>query len=614
MLRNSFRSASKLQSRNARLLRAAPLLLKRPLSNDPSEVFTKLTDENDPQRDAFFKYGWGSWLKNDKQEKEKRVTRFSIEGLNKVLSDLHEQSAHGDEAVKTGAVPPPSYNPNLTVSLPHNVTSERLGLPKSGESVRVVSMASFHEGKHHRIYKIDTNAGKSFVLRIPYAIDEENTLAYRVKSEVATMDFADLKLGMNVPKVFCFGVNALNPIRQPFILEEYVPGRLLMKDWMPLANDSADGSHNEKLNTVIDPISEFQTKLAETEFTAFGSLYFAKDYRESDAPAYKSETDSDLADRWRIGPSVERCFWRKKSALPFEQRKKYLGPWAISQPLDIVKSLGLLEAENSRVRLAMKQADASPEAEVDEQLLRDQITTFENLAKLAPAMYNLETKSIPNMDAILKPRLCHPDLDPMNVILHEENGKPYLLDFEGTTVKPFILHNNPQFVAYDGPKVYDLERDVENYNKLSDQEKDQYEFMYKRTRNQYLWESKLNQNAKHLISSIAPLVKLLRSPYVYAVQRKYDQEYLLIDEAFVQLKEVWELFAKNGLTNSEQFPIEFTEEWLRQHAEKLNAYHEKLLAEPFSATQGWMPQDLFDNLVNSGVLVKDANGDHSLKQ
>ena len=76
-------------------------------------------------------------------------------------------------------------------------------------------MASIHEGKHHRIYKVDTNAGKSFVLRIPYALDDENTLAYRLKSEVATMDFAALKLGLKVPKVYSFGVNALNPVRQP---------------------------------------------------------------------------------------------------------------------------------------------------------------------------------------------------------------------------------------------------------------------------------------------------------------------------------------------------------------------------------------------------------------
>ena len=280
--------------------------------------------------------------------------------------------------------------------------------------------------------------------------------------------------------------------------------------------------------------------------------------------------------------------------------------------MDIIKNTGLIEAENARARLALKEAGSSPEA-VDEVSLKEQITTFENLARLAPSLFNRNTRAIPNVQDLLKPRLNHPDLDPLNVLISKE-GTPYLLDFEGTSIKPFIIQNAPQFVAYDGLKVYNLKEDVPDYEKLSDGEKVQYDFMYKRTRNQYLWESALNERLPKLISAVAPPVKLLRSPYIAAVEKKIDEEYLLVDEALIQLKEVWEILAKNGLVPTEKYPLEYTKEQIEKHTKDLNSFHEKLVSTPFAATRGWIPQDMFDNLVKAGILVKDASGDYSIKQ
>lgn len=586
---------------------------KRFISEKPAESFTRLSDENDPQRDAFFKYSWGSWLKNDKLEKEKRVTNFSIEGLTDVLNDLLVQSKELAKTDQEGQVRPPSYNANLTVSLPHNSTTKNVGTVNPNDKVRITSMASIHEGKHHRIYKVETNLDKAFVLRIPYALDNENTIAYRLKSEVATLDFADLKLGMKVPKVFCYGVNALNPVRQPFILQEYIDGELLMRDWSPLAENSEGDKPDPALKNVVEKIADFQKKLLSVEFNEFGSLYFAKDYADSEKPAYEGETNPDLQNRWRIGPTVERCFWRHKSALKFSEQRKFLGPWAISSPMDIIKDTGLIEAENAKARLALKDAQASSEA-VEENMLKEQVETFTNLSKLGPHLFSSKLTTIPNLADLLKPRLHHPDLDPLNVIISSDGEKtPYLLDFEGSSIKPFIIQNAPQFVAYDGMKIYNLKEDVPDYDKLSEPEKVQYDFMYKRTRNQYLWEFALNEGVPNLISAVAPPVKLLRSPYIATVERKVDEEFLLVDEALIQLQEVWEILAKNGLVTG-KYPVHFTKEQIEKHTKDLTAFHEKLVATPFAATRGWIPQDMFDNLVKAGILVKGNNGDHHIKQ
>ncbi|EDO14984.1 hypothetical protein Kpol_387p10 [Vanderwaltozyma polyspora DSM 70294] len=584
----------------------------RYISDTPDKVFTKLSDENDPQRDAFFKYSWGSWMKNDAIEKEKRVTKFSIEGLNDVLNDIYEQTKVEAKVTKEGAIKPPSFNKNLTVSLPHNLTVKNIGVINPNEKVQITSMASIHEGKHHRIYKIDTNLGKSFVLRVPYALENEDTIAQRLKSEVASMDFADLKLGIKVPKTYCFGINGLNPIRQPFILQEYIDGKLLMRDWSPLENDTSDGKPPVALQDVINKLSEFQSKLISMKFNGFGSIYFAKDAEELEnvPELYDNETNEELKGRWKLGYSVERCLWKKKSFLPTDKLKTFLGPWSINKPTDIIRATGLLEAENAKVRLGLKEADSSSEA-VESGVLKSQVATFENLVKLAPSLINSETKSIPNISDLLLPRLKHPDLDPMNVLV-TENNEVYLLDFEGSSIKPLILQNAPQFVAYDGPKVYNIEKEVPDYEKLSDSEKAQYEFMYKRTRNQFLWEMAFNKTNPEFISIVAPPVKLLRSPYIAAIERKTDEEYILVDEAMIQLKEIWDIFTKNGLVKNSPYPIEYTTEQLEQHGKDLLKFHEKLISQPFAATQGWIPQDMFENLVAGGVLVKNKSGDYEV--
>ena len=444
---------------------------KRFISNKPNEVFTKLTNDNDPKRDAFFKYTWGSWLKNDKQEKEKRFTKFSIEGLNRILNDIYIQSNEMAKA-PDGKILPPVFNKNLTVSLVNNVVPKNIGKINPNEKVQVTTLSSIHEGKHHRIYKVDTNLNKAFILRIPYPLENENTLSYRIRSEVATMDFADLKLGIKVPKIFCYGVNSLNPVRQPFVLQEFIEGELLMKDWDPLIEDGS--SNQKKYDNVIKQVSDFQSKLVSLKLNAFGSIYFNNDLKDGNEKEfvkediYDGETNPDLQNRWKIGPSVERCLWRHKSHLDFhKQMKPFLGPWPKKSPMDIIKNTGLLEAENAKTRIAMKEAGSSAEL-MYPRTLKEQITTYENLAKIAPDLFNVKTKAIPNMQELLSPRLFHPDLDPMNIIVNKEAQEAYLLDFEGACTKPFILQNSPQFIAYDGPKIYDLKEDITDFDKLSE--------------------------------------------------------------------------------------------------------------------------------------------------
>ncbi|KAG7662429.1 AIM9 [[Candida] subhashii] len=584
-------------------------------SEKPTEVFTKLSDANDPNRSQFFQYTWGSWLKDDKLKKLQRVTFFSIEGISSIIEELNI-ARNAKENIDTSGEPllkQPQQLKDGTYILSNNLGKDVIGSLGEGTSKLLIkSIASIHEGKHHRIYKITLSTGKELVLRIPYKLDSDYAISQKIKSEVATMDFLRLKLGLNVPKVLAYGDSKLNSLQAPFILEEFIDGELLMKKWVPLAPDSEETT--SKLKSVIEPISEFQDKLLSITFNKSGSLYFRNDVDvklQSELP-YDGEENPLLKNRWRIGSSVERPFTKNKNKLSKSKVDQYNGPWDADKPLDVVTAVADIELENAKNRLSLVQADAGETSSED--LINKQIKTFEHLKQVGNQLFNPKSKSIMNAEELFKPRLYVPDLDPLNVIQTKDKGN-YFIDFENTTIKPFILSSYPNFVAYHGAKIYNLEEDIPGYNQMDEVEKQQYQFMYFKTRNERLWELELNSKRHDLIAVASPHIKVLKSPYVQALELKNDKDYLYVEGSIVQLQAMWEAYVANELVDSTdtEFPIEFDQEYLDEFHKDLEQYQVETVSSPFAATGGWIPQDMFTTLKDQGIIVEGENGEYKIE-
>lgn len=568
-------------------------------TNANPEIVTKINDSSDPARNQFFQYTWGSWMKDDKAQRARRETRFSVEGI----SDFFNKLSHKD-----GKLSKPQHLDNGIVVLPNNWTAEVLG--NTGFDVK--SIASIHEGKHHRVYKVTLASGKDFVLRLPYKLESDFAIENKIKSEAATLDFLSVKLGANVPKVVAYGATRNNPLQTPFILMEYIEGDLLMKQWNPLMPDE-EGT-TEQLNKVIEPIVEFQDKALDVTFNRYGSLYFLDDVSaENQAVAPYDETDANLKDRWRIGPSVEKVFSKNKQHLSTAQIKELSGPWDADKPLDMVEDMAKVHLESLKARLALAQADAGTMENIEE--LKKQILTFENFKIMSRKLFNPQSPSIMNVSELFKPRLFFPDLDPLNVIVDAKTSKPYFIDFEYAAIKPFLLSAYPAFVAYQGAKVFNLEEDVPGYKDMDDVEKQQYLFMHYKTRNERLWEHALNAKKHDLIAVASPHVKVLKAPYLQAMECKNDKDYMFVENAIVQLQAMWDTYVANQLCNAteEEFPIDYTAEYLDAHAEDLENYQLEVASTPFAATGGWVPQDMFDVLKEQGILVEDENGDYRIE-
>lgn len=572
------------------------------------EIQTQMSDTSDPNRTPFFQYSWGSWMKNDKIEKAKRQTRFSIEGTTNLVQAVlqhSKQSSNIDESGDLKIQTPKSLNDGSTV-----LTQNSGLVGDSQDSLMVRSIASIHEGKHHRIYKLTLSNSKELVLRLPYKLESEYAIGEKIKSEVATNDFLNLRLGLKVPKILAFDSGKVNFIQSPYILMEYIPGDLLMKQWEPLINDEIPDS-KEKLLDVIKPISDFQNQVNSITFNKFGSLYFTGDVEgslQTDLP-YEGETNPDLVNRWRIGPSVEKAFFKNKSKLSPGQISAHNGPWDADKPEQLIESIAKIELESLSHRLGLAQADSSSTVE-DLASLKLQIETFEHLLKMAPLLINKNSKSIPNAEELFKPRLFLSDLDPLNVILNSErNNELVFTDFEYATIKPFIYTSYPNFVAYSGVKIYDLESDVPEYKDMDEVDKQQYQFMYYKTRNERLWELELNQNRHDLIAVASPHIKVLKSPYLQALELKTDKDYLYVEGSISQLRGLWEAYVTNELCNGKEieFPIDVTTEQHDEFQLRLQEYQSEISLTPFAATGGWVPQDMFEQLQEHGIIVKQGD-------
>lgn len=580
------------------------------LKSEPHEILTKL-GTNDPKRNQFFQYTWGSWIKNDQLEKSKRNTTFSIEGVSKLIKDfsgIKSDSKNFDKNNKP-IIKAPLQLKDGSFVLSNNLTQEILG---DSSDLVIRSIASIHEGKHHRVYQITLSSNKQLILRIPYKLESDFAIDQKIKSEVATLDFLNLKLNLNVPKVIAYSSGRNNMVESPYILMEFIPGDLLMKQWNPLLEDSQENLDNHK--SVITPIVEFQNQVNSIEFSKFGSLYFHDDVPislQGDLP-YQGETNPLLKNRWRIGPSIEKPYSKNKNLLSPKVINQYNGPWDSSKPEKLVESLIDLEIENIQSRISLSQADSSSKVE-DKDLLNEQLLTFQNFKTVAKQLINPKSSAIMNVEQLFKPRLNCPDLDPLNVIM-KDGETPYFIDFEYSSIKPFIYTNYPSFVAYQGAKIYDLEQDVAGYAEMDEVEQQQYKFMYLKTRNERLWESELNRINHDFIAVASPHLKLLKAPILQLLELKNDLDYLYIENSLIQLQTMWQAYVANELCNttSEEFPIKYVPEHLEKIQADLEDYQLDTVSQPFAATGGWVPQDMFTNLVDSGIIIEDDNGNYKI--
>lgn len=589
------RLATRVSTKRVVLGSARPFSISRHLKNGaisaeneiqvPLSAFTSSTV--DPQVRAFYKYTWGTWIKDDAAEKAKRETQFSLKGLVEVLRE-HLKPADKDV------------------------------------NIEVKTIASLSEGKHHRLYLVHTTGVSTegadvtvpYVLRIPYpGLGSAEYITQRLKSEVATMDFVKKVLVQNakfqVPEVVAWSADASKtPLESQFILTNYVEGNTLMKFWDPASQDLA--AKQKVIQPVVDTFAALTSRV---QFNKYGSLYFTEDSSDQNGLPYDG-IDKGLADRWRIGPTTESQFW--KNDLPADSKLR--GPWNTASEY--------IQATGDVIVKSLNNYIANTENDVVKSALEKQLATAERYAKVAPELL-LESELALEL---FSPRLAHPDLNPTNFIVapevktiedlaKSETPLPTLVDFESTSIKPFLLHGTPFFARHDGLKIFSQE-EVPDYEKLSEQDKFAVNHFLALSQNQFSFEYLLMQNSelgrecKPLINAFAPTVKRRQRPIHLALTKDItdasgtSKEYLDVDQDLITLgapEGEWEAYQI-----PREYPLKYTPEQIETHDKDFAEYSKEGVANPFLFSKGWVPQDMFEKLVADGTIVKKDDGDYEV--
>src|SRR5258708_9947630 len=117
------------------------------------------------------------------------------------------------------------------------------------------------------------------------------------------MDFVRTCFGTPVPRVLAWEASSDNPVGSEYIIMEKCPGN----DLSELMDEAA------RSDKVVPGLAKLQRDLASIKFSQFGSLYYKEDVDEElqARPLYAPGIPEDeCSQRFRIGPSVERLFYR----------------------------------------------------------------------------------------------------------------------------------------------------------------------------------------------------------------------------------------------------------------------------------------------------------------
>ena len=223
-----------------------------------------------------------------------RYTPFNVAGLQSVACKVASAQRCTNMA-KLGEGTP---------WLPHSMTSDDTNVTT---------------GSFNRVFLLKFDNGKELLARIPCPIVGSN-LSLSTASEAATMEYVRLRYSSRdefptfpkIPKVLAWDSSFGNPAAWPYILCEHLPGVTLTTKWYP------GPMEKNVLKELIHDIVMFETNILQESFSQHGSIFFAESvskelrgrplYSESEPP--DDPLRMDMARRFRIGPTVNREWWR----------------------------------------------------------------------------------------------------------------------------------------------------------------------------------------------------------------------------------------------------------------------------------------------------------------
>ncbi|KAG5652806.1 hypothetical protein H0H81_003575 [Sphagnurus paluster] len=313
-------------------------------------------------------------------------------------------------------------------------------LMRSNEKVSDSSLAldspfTFTLGGHfNKIYLLELDNGVKATARIPGAI--VGNIELSIVSEAATLSYLHDLGNIPVPKLLAWShdSSSTNPVKWPYIVTEYTPGIPLSDVW-PSIRGNPSGEIILLLMRVLDECTA-------PRMSQIGSLYFKEDVSpELQArplfafDADNSQDEGHISQKYRIGPIVDREWWRGARRHVESDR----GPWPDLKSYITAAARLELKCISEGIDLDSPHVISQPK---DIPELQDLLT------RCIAAAPHLAPSVDPSLSA---PSLTHPDLITSNIIIPSPTVMhgAKIIDWQGTIIAPFLMQPCvPPAIAY----------------------------------------------------------------------------------------------------------------------------------------------------------------------
>ncbi|RDB22280.1 Altered inheritance of mitochondria protein 9, mitochondrial [Hypsizygus marmoreus] len=390
-----------------------------------SKVYSRALSVHTKDRQNLFSFTKGRWLYNNEKQITSRHVPFNVSAL--VDAAVEAAGAHS-----------------------------------------CMSFEKLDEGLFNRVFVLRLDNDEELIARIPFHL--AGPKHFTTASEVATMDYALTELQLPVPRVRAWSSHAERTlVGTEYIIYDKVPGVELQKRWW---DPDVKGTLAMDLITTI---VAFERVFIDKRFSQIGSLYFKEDLPLSlqTSSLYAVEAPTPNSERFRIGPSLNREFWRgERAALNVDR-----GPWSDAHLY--ARALSACE------RAWLTHSDTHPSEE--------HLFLLDDFDKLVPFL-------IPSVPAFI---LWHPDMHEANIIATESDPCKItgIIDWQSTVIGPYFMQVSPFPLLEYTPSPYidytpwdrKPPKRTPGYDMLNAEQKQKADLAYKAAFRSHAYELKMRE-------------------------------------------------------------------------------------------------------------------------
>lgn len=246
------------------------------------------------------------------------------------------------------------------------------------------------------------------------------------------------------PRVIAWDNTYHGPAGTPYIILEYAQGVPLIERWWQIEGQSAGAA--------LQGILDLESCLLHEPFTQHGSLYFADDVSVrhcNDTPCRsgeltkRPELGKQLSARYRIGPTVNREWWRGEYARVEADRGpcKFLFLKCNQPQRSCSLSFTGKDMPTMITSAAEFQLRAIDVVDFASPHIRSEVGDIDLLRRLLYTCIRIAPLVMPHNSQLIKPALNHPDLTLSNLIVPQEGWAQLTcaIDWQNAAISPFIM-------------------------------------------------------------------------------------------------------------------------------------------------------------------------------